>query len=163
MYRSSTKTLWFVIIVGTGAACASPEPPQLPAQAEPRTACACQPESADTGRESLECFCRNGRCPESFDATVARLSKEREHARDIWVIRSEGCGLLAIGNGNGFFSEVFIYDAASRALVGAEYIGDLCTGPCSCSVVAGLGECPTAKHCLLSGPNVSHIPECDAR
>lgn len=156
------RPLCVVIIVAALAACASAERSALPAQATAKPACACQPESADTGRENLECFCRNGRCPESFDVAVAELSKAQEHARNVWVIRSEGCGLLAIGNGNGFFSEVFIYDAGSRALVGARFIGDLCTGPCSCSIVAGLGACPTAKNCLLSGPNVSHIPECDA-
>ena len=153
--------LWLALTTSAVVACAKAESTALPSLSRSGLACACQPESPDTGRESLECFCRNGGCPDSLDLAIERLSKDRPRDRDASLVRSEGCELGAITLTNGLFTETFRYDDVSRGLVGASFAGDLCTGPCSCSIVAARSACPNAKACLLSGPNIRRIPRCD--
>jgi len=153
---------WLALTISAVVACAKAESTALPSLSRSGGACACQPESPDTGRESLECFCRHGDCPDSLDLAIERLSKDRQRDRDASLVRSEGCGLSAITLTNGLFTETFRYDDASRGLVGASFAGDLCAGPCSCSIVAGRSACPNAKACLMSGPNIQRIPRCDS-
>ena len=158
----TSRPVWFAITVGIVVACARHQPTTPPIAAKTATACACQPESPETGRETLECFCRNGgECPDTLNLAFERLSKVRERDRDASLVRSDGCGLIAITLSNGLFAEVFIYDATSRGLVGASFTGDLCAGPCSCSIVAGVNTCPNAKACLVSGRGIDSIPRCD--
>ena len=113
----------------------------------------------NTERTSLECRCTSVTCPATFEEASAALC-----AGGASVVRFEGCGMIGVGDSNGYFGQGWVFDGAGGALVGAYSFTDVNSDPCQTyEWVAGREfVCETASECHLCGPRlVSTRPDCE--
>lgn len=135
---------------------------------ECQTSCRCvdidygePPTDFGTERISLECSCADGTCSMNIEDELARIC---DNALGVPWVRTEGCGMIEITFGGGFYGGNTIYDAATGALVGRRSFSDVAVEPCGAFVtIAGRAfECETVTSCALCGTRFDpSIPPCE--
>lgn len=123
-----------------------------------RSPCICIPVGGSkSSYMSIDCFCRDGRCPASAQEALEVLTPNCANDRlinDITVRRSDGCGLIEIEISTGFMGESYRFDARSGQLVGVTSFFDVCEGLCGCVTSAGTPSCAQGTDCVVcTGPH----------
>jgi hypothetical protein len=111
-----------------------------------------------TERTTLECWCGDHDCPESFVETVSTLCAGDSSSSSLAM----GCGMIAVRHVNLSGSER-VFDATSGALIGIAQYADTITSPCRVSnTFAGVEfDCPGALECPACDGNEPRLEGCE--